>query len=151
MTELADAPSLPETMFTLSRVGNAAVVSLTCPAIREKQAQTLGRYLRDLSDQVQGRIVLEVAGVGSFSCAWINELLRLTQRCRSMGGNLVLSGMPERDARVLRSTGLLQHLCLMNSRSEAINLLGGCPVAPWRLAVARLLDIPVAEPSRIAA
>jgi len=138
------ADPLPETMFTLSRVGDVAVVNITCPAIRERQAEVLGRYLSDLCAQVEGRLILELSGVGSFACAWINELLRVTRRCRSMGGQLVLTGMPLRDVRVLESTGLAKHLCLAKSRADALSHLGESSVAPWRLAVARLLDIPVA-------
>lgn len=137
------ADPLPETMFTLSRVSDIAVLNVTCPAIRERQAQVLGRYLSELTGHTGGRIVLEVGGVGSFSCAWINELLSVTRRCRAMGGDLVLLGMPLRDWRVLETTGLSRHLTLTRSRTDALSRLGAGEVAPWRLAVARLLDIPV--------
>jgi anti-anti-sigma regulatory factor len=146
MSQAVESVPMPETMFSLSRVGHVAVVTLMCPSVRERQAAVLGRYLGDLCDQVQGRVILEVAGVGSFTCAWINELLAITRRCRAFGGNLVLIGLPERDERVLRSTGLLKHLTLARGRPEALNEFGDQPVAPWRLAVARLLDIPISIP-----
>jgi anti-anti-sigma regulatory factor len=142
---LATAEPLPETMFTLSRAGEVAILSLTCPTIRERQAAVLGNYLNSLASQVGGRLVVEVSGVGSFGCAWINQLLSLTGHCRSFGGELVILGMPERDARVLRSTGLARHLVLASSRSEALSRFATGNISPWRLAVARLLDIPVAE------
>lgn len=142
---------LNDTMFTLSRAGNVAVVSLTCPAIREHQSQVLGRYLQELCDGVAGRLVLEVAGVSQFSCAWINTMLSLTQRCKAMGGNMVILGMPEKDARTLRGTGIDRHLCLRPTRSAALAEFGEASLAPWRLAVARLLDIPVAGDRRRAA
>jgi len=143
--------TLSDTMFTLSRVGDIAVVSLTCPAIREHQAHVLGRYLQELCDDVTGRVVLEVTGVAQFSCAWINTLLSLTHRCRAMGGNLVILGMPAQDERMLRSTGLDKHLYLRPSRSAAFAEFGTPSLAPWRLALARLLDIPVEPGQRRAA
>lgn len=141
---------LPDTMFTLSRVGDVAVVSLTCPAIREHQAQVLGRYLQELCEEVTGRVVLEVTGVAQFSCAWINTLLSLTRRCRALGGTMVVLGMAPKDEQVLRSTGLDKHLFLRSSRSAALAEFGAPSLAPWRLAVARLLDIPVGERRRAA-
>lgn len=150
MPTMSIADPLPETMFTLSRQDDVAVLSLTCPAIRERQASTLGRYLTSLCEQVQGRMILEVSGVGSFSCAWINELLSVTHQCRAFGGNLVLVGVHERDLRVLRTTGLMRHLSIAQSRQEAMGAFGKAPLTPWRLAVARLLDIPVAPMSKAA-
>jgi anti-anti-sigma regulatory factor len=147
MKSLAVPDPLPETMLTLARAGDIAVVSLTCKTIRERQASALGRYLSNLCEQVSGRLVLEVAGVGSFGCAWINELLTVSGQCRSFGADLVVLGMPERDARVMRTTGITRHLTLAHSRAEALAKLGAPSVAPWRLAVARLLDIPVGTPA----
>jgi hypothetical protein len=74
-------------------------------------------------------------------------MLSLTQRCRSLGGNLVVLGMPTKDERMLRSTGLDKHLYLRSSRAAALAEFGTPSLAPWRLAVARLLDIPVQNQS----
>jgi len=150
MYAIQESHQLPDTMFTLSRVGDAAVVSLTCPAIKDRQAQILGRYLKELAPEVGGRIVLEVAGVGQFACAWINTLIDLTRVCERLGGRLFVQGMPRKDVRVLRATGIDRMIGLVGTRAEAMQQFGGGSCAPWKLAVARLLDIPT-SPARRAA
>ncbi len=145
MFAIQESHQLPDTMFTLSRVGETAVVSLTCPYIRERQSEILGRYLKELAPEVGGRLILEVAGVGQFACAWINTLVEVSKGCQREGGRLIVQGMSKKDVRMLRETGLDRHITLCASRQEAMqhfNRAGA--IKPWRLAVARLLDLPSA-------
>ncbi|MDX2130845.1 MAG: STAS domain-containing protein [Planctomycetota bacterium] len=142
MFAIQESHQLPDTMLTLSRVGDAAIVSLTCPAIHDQQTGVLERFLRDLAPGVGGRIVLEVASVGRFNCSWINALIALSRDCTRMGGRLVILGMPTRDERLLRSTGIDRFLDLASDRREALARFDAGSAAPWRLGVERLLDMP---------
>lgn len=145
MYALTEAHQLPDTMFTLSRIGDAAIISITTPSIMEAQATVLGRYLRQLSSEVQGQVVLEVAGVGKFNCAWINTMIEVSRYCQSLGGRLFVLGMPGREVRLLKSTGLDRHLSLVATRSAAMREFKASSETPWRLGVARMLDIPAAN------
>jgi len=136
----------PQSVVSVSHVGKAAVVSLNFPVIRERQANLLEGPLSDLCDLAQGRVAMDLSQVTSFSCAWINALICLTRRCRTQGGELVLFGMDAASARTIRDTGLLDHLVLERDKASALKALGEEPVSNWRLAVARMLDIPVAIP-----
>ncbi len=135
-----------ETMFTLSRVGDSAVVSLCCTKIEESQCDGLHSYLLGLARNSGGRLALELAGVRNFSCAWINAMMELTRECRALGGQLVLFGLRTEHRTILERTGLARQMTVASSRTRALELLGSATIAPWRLAVARLLDIPVALP-----
>lgn len=139
-----DADQLPDTMFTLSRIGDAAIISITTPSIQEPQAKVLGKYLRQLSGEVSGQVVLEVAGIGKFNCAWINAMIEVSRFCESLGGKLFVLGLPKREEGLLRTTGLDRHLTLVATRSAAMRQFKANSETPWRLGVARMLDIPAA-------
>lgn len=141
MFAIQETTQLPDTMFTLSRVGDAAIVSLTCPSIHESQADVLGRYLKQLAPEVGGQIVLEVAGVGRFNCAWINTLIEVSRACTRLGGKMFVLGVPAREQTLIRTTGLDRHVNLCSSRAEAMAQFRASST-PWRMGVERLLDLP---------
>lgn len=132
--------------MSVSHVGSVAVVALTSPCIMERQATQVLTFLSTIARQNSGKVVLDVSNVGRFSCAWINALLGLTNECRGFGGNLVLVGLKGEDVKLFRHTGLLERFTRASDRVEGCALLGERIVSPWRLAVARLLDLPVAQP-----
>jgi anti-anti-sigma factor len=137
-----------DTVFSFSRQGDAAVVTLACPAVREWQASVLAKYLSDVIENNRGRtVIVDVAGIGQFSCAWLNTLIELTDRVERMGGKLLIAGMPRDSRRLLKSTGLARRLHLTGSTSEALVLAGVAEIAPWRMAVAKMLSIPVQTPT----
>lgn len=134
------------TMFTVGRVGDSAVVSLCCTKIDEGQALGLRTYLLGLAHNCGGRLALELAGVRGFTCAWINVLIELSERCDAVGGKLVLFGLRREHMAMLAKTGLARRLTIVTCRTKALEMLGSATIAPWRLALARLFDIPVAIP-----
>jgi anti-anti-sigma factor len=145
MLTLSRPVSLP--VLTYSRVGHAAVVLLAGESIRDEESTVLKGRLIGLASDHKGTIVLDLTQVGTFSCAWINTMLDIRSACTQLGGDLALTGLnrPMRD--FFRSTGLEDRFLIANDRFHALALLGLELVSPWRLAVARLLDIPVAVPS----
>lgn len=134
-----------DTMFTFRRVGEVGVVTLVCPALRERQAALLANYLSDLADRLRGRLVLEVSGVRSFSCAWINTMIQLSRRCVERGGDLKIVGLAAPARKLLNRTGLLDHLHLERSQVAALKNLGAPVLDPWRLTVAKWLGVQPAE------
>lgn len=138
--------SAPQSVLSVAHVGKVSVVAVNFPVIRERQAQLLERPLSDIVDMARGRLAMDLSQVGTFSCAWINSLIALTRRCRSQGGDLVLFSVEPASARTIRDTGLLAHLTLQRDKLAALRHLGEEPAGGWRLAVARMLDLPVAIP-----
>jgi anti-anti-sigma factor len=131
-------------MFTLSRVGNAAMVILSCPAVREWQSSMLTNYLSEVVEHNRGRVVLDIKGISQFTCAWLNSLISLSDRCKELGGLFIVVGMSRQGQRLMRDAGLTKRLQLATSGEEALSLLGASSIAPWRRAVAKLLSIPIA-------
>ena len=141
-----------ETMFTLSRVGDAAMVILSCLAIREWQSSVLSNYLSEVVEHNRGKVIVDVTGVSQFTCAWLDSLISLSDRARELGGMFVVVGMSRQGKRLMRDSGLMKRLRLAQSGQDALLQLGASTVAPWRRAVAKLLSIPVANtPSNKAA
>ncbi|HYE61835.1 MAG TPA: STAS domain-containing protein [Phycisphaerales bacterium] len=137
------------TVFSFSRVGDAAVVTLACPAVREWQASVLHSYLADVVDRNRGRaVIVDVAGIQQFSCAWLNTLIRLTERAAQMGGSLMVVGFSRDTRRLMKSTGVFRRLNVMGSTAEALSAAGAAEVPGWKLAVARMLQIPLAAGGR---
>jgi anti-anti-sigma factor len=129
-------------MFTFSRVGGAVVATVSCAFLKERQAEVLKGYLADLVERHGGRVILDVGGIGQFSCAWINVLIGLTDRSREVGGEFMVVGFTREAKSMLRSTGLVKHLHLEPNTHAALRLMGQSSISPWRLAVSRLLAIP---------
>lgn len=142
-----EAEPAADTMFTFRRVGQVGVVTLVCPALRERQASLLTNYLADLADRLRGKLVLEVSGVRSFSCAWINAMIELSRRCVGHGGELMIVGLSAPARKLMNRTGLLAHLRVERSQAVALRLLGAPVLDPWRLTVARWLGVQVATES----
>jgi anti-anti-sigma factor len=134
----------PQTMFTLSRVGDAAMVILSCPAVREWQANVLSNYLTEVVELNRGRVVLDIKGITQFTCAWLNSLISLSDRCKELGGIMIVVGMSRQGQRLMRDSGLTKRLQLAGSGEEALSAMGASNIAPWRRAVAKLLSIPIA-------
>lgn len=137
---------LCDTQVSVSRVGAASVVRLSCPSVQDVQAELLGRHIADLASRVGGKVVIEVSGIAKFTCAWINALIDLTSKCSHLGGKLMLVGFNADAEKLLRDTRLDQRLNLARTEHAALEAIG-CPVvSSWRLAIARALSIPVARP-----
>lgn len=146
--------SIPRSMFTMRRVGEVGVAALTCPRVSDGEASAIASHLREASYLLQGRMVLDMSGVSRFTCAWINAMIDISRRCASMGGKLVVAGLRREHRTMLRSFGLLKHLTIARDQHAALALHGVRTLSPWRLAIARLLELPVptaAAPTPIAA
>ncbi len=140
---------LPQSMFTVRRVASVGVASVACIALPDHTASLLAAHLRQTAMEWSGRLVLDLSGVGRFTCAWINTLIEVSKLCHELGGRLVLTGLQRSHREMLESTGLTRYLSVARDQHDAMALLDVELISPWRLALARLLDIPVASPAGV--
>jgi len=142
--ESATLQNSQDTVFSFSRVGAAAVVTVACPSVREWQSSVLANYLNDVIDRNRGRaVIVDMSGIVQFSCAWLNTLIQLTERATKMGGSLMIVGFTRDTRRLMKSTGLLRRLNVHATTSEALAASGATDISPWRMTVAKILQIPV--------
>jgi len=142
MLFLNETQFIPQAMFTVRSIGDRFVIKLLCPSVHERQAIILSEQLAAVVLRSKGRLVLELSEMKSCTCAWINALLALSKRCRDEGGQLLLVSVPEAFRAVLASTGLTKHLAIISHPLETREILGLPNVERWKLALARLLDLP---------
>ena len=74
----------------------------------------------DLARKVQGNIALDLTLVKPLNCAWINHIITYHHRCRNLGGQLVIAGLPVDAADILRTTGLDKKLIMSATREDAL-------------------------------
>lgn len=139
---------LSDTRVSVTEVSGASVVRLEAPQLLELQSQLLSRHLGDLATRAGGRMVVDQSGIEKFSCSWVNELIALTRRCDAIGGRMAIFGFGHDAVRMLNASRLARQLHLARDQDEALDLIGCGAVKPWRLAIARVLAIPVALPRR---
>lgn len=145
MLFLNDTQVFPQALFTIRSIGDRMVIKLMCPSVRERQSSVLMEQLRETVTKAKGRIVLELSEVQSCTCAGINAMMELSKLCRAEGGELLLVRVPESLRKLLILTGLTRQLTIVSQPSKVREVLGQAAVEPWKLAVARLLDLPLAE------
>ncbi len=118
------ASGLPgETIVTFGMRGSAGVCTLSATNLSEHELQTVYRQLIDLTKRCEGRMVLDASMIRPLHCTWINSLLDLHHWCRGMGGQLIIAGLPEDATDMLRSTGLMRHFTLAETREDAVRTL----------------------------
>jgi anti-anti-sigma factor len=108
----------------------------------------LAKYLSEVVEQLRGHVVVDVAGINEFTCAWVTALVSLSDRCRELGGQMVVVGMSRQAKGMLRSAGLTKRLRLASTSQDGLAMIGVQSLAPWRRAIARMLSIPVAPASK---
>jgi len=101
-----DIPPLPQSLMTVEDIRGMNFVRIDVAAVRERQAFALTDPLCDLADRTNGKMTLDLHKVAAFSCAWINVLIAVSKRCKSRGGNLVLTGVSTPCQQMLRQMGL---------------------------------------------
>lgn len=146
MLILEGSDSQFQSLFTLHRVGGSGVVTVHASRVHEPQARLLAEQLTKIVAQVEGRLALEVSAVTQFTCAWINTLLDLAKACTQVGGELLLVGLPRAAKSLFRRAGLLPRFRVSSRLPRELRPSHAQPAAPWRLAAARLLNLPVAAP-----
>jgi|GEM_PF-6232107 len=104
--------------------GRALVAAVESTALWDAQAERVLHELDPLCTRFQGRLAVEVSGVVNFSCAWLNALVELSERCAAAGGRLVVVGAHREFNRVVRRTGLARRIDVVRTEAEALHRLG---------------------------
>lgn len=122
---LVTAPrgSLPgESILTFGVRQGCGFVTLSCQGLTDRQYQQILAHLLELARRVNGNLALDATLVRPFNCYLINALIDFHHKCRHMGGQLILTGLPEDAHEIVTTTGLTKVLKMTPSREEAISL-----------------------------
>lgn len=121
--ETAPRGSLPgESILTFGVRQGVGFVTLSAHALSDRQTSQLVRHLVDLARRVGGNLALDATLVRPFNCNWINSLIELHHKCRNMGGQLVVSGLPQEAMDIIVSTGLTKRITVTSSRESAMQV-----------------------------
>lgn len=115
----------------------AAVVTVLCHSVRERQASLLHQTLDDLAKTNQGRVLLDLCGVKALSTACIANLLSLQASCAAMGGKFVVFGLVGPLADSLKQTGVLKQINLADDEDSARRLMSGKKSRPGLMGLFR--------------
>ncbi len=118
-----ETDTLGESIVTFSMRSGVGEAVVAGDCARDRDMASLSRQLADMARRADGRLVLDAGSLRPFTCSWINTLLDLDQRCRTMGGQLVIAGLSDDARDMIKSTGLEKRLRLVPSRAEGIRLL----------------------------
>jgi len=111
-----------ETILTFGVRQGCGFITLSSHALTDRETHGLVLHLLELARRVNGNLALDATLVRPFHCHWINSLISLHHKCRGMGGQLVLLGLPEDAHDIITSTGLTKLLKVTTSRSQAIDI-----------------------------
>lgn len=135
------------TYFHVDQLGGAAVVTFHVLSLRERQATLVAPQLRHVASRSGWNLIVDVSGVVDFTSSWLNVLMHIATDCKARRGGLVILGASPLFESLIENSGLSGSLSLAKNSLAALSKLGLSPVSPWRLAVASLLEIPVALPT----
>lgn len=105
--------------LSMSYVDETIVVSAS-GGIDLITATQLWAYVMDKFEQGHSRIVLDLSGVGSMDCSGVSALVTISKRVTADRGSLRLVAPGPPAQRVLRATRMDEHLCIYDSRDDAI-------------------------------
>lgn len=107
-------------VVSVRMVSHVPVVTITVPAIHERQASLLHNRLSAMADAAGGRLALGLSSVIEMTSAGINALVAIDTRCRALGGELVLFDVPPLIRHLLRLTRLDRRLALAHDVRHAL-------------------------------
>jgi anti-sigma B factor antagonist len=125
-----ESPALPAAgeFFQVKRHGDMAVIvpSPEVEHLPENIVNTAAAMvIAPLKADPPTHIIVDLSGVRFFGSAFITFLLRCHLPVKQQGGELVLAGVNERIRELLRTTQLDTIWALYDSRTEAMDALGG--------------------------
>lgn len=115
--------SLLESVATVMWVAGAPIFDVECDCLREHQSGVLGRQLRSVIEEAEGRVILNLRAVNLMGLAAVNELIACDKECQSLGGRLVIIELTRDLARSMRSNGISRSLLIAENAGHALKLL----------------------------
>ncbi len=131
----------PFLLYTFAVYGSVGVACLQVSVIRDHHAELLAKRLLASATVVDGRIVIDLSSVRSYTCAWLNTLVGLRSDCAALGGRLVVVGIDREGRRLLRETGLSRRLEQAQDWRQGVELVVTEPRQSWRRLIAGALGL----------
>jgi len=140
-----DAPITDEHIAPVDvRVVDGMVIAeLQCQVVHERHSQVLLAMLQETAREHVGRMVIDLSKVQRFTCAWINAMIALSALCEQLGGKMWVVGADAKSKELFAVTHLDKRVNFAGSIEQAVQHFSGATISPWRVALARLFDIPV--------
>jgi anti-anti-sigma factor len=120
MLESASAASELVSVLEVGMVKPFAMVKVRPESLREHQASLLADELADVVDHACGRVLLRFDDNADICASCLNELISESRRCEALGGRMYIVGLSKGMRRLLKGTGLDQHLHLSKDTAEAM-------------------------------
>ena len=120
MLESASAASELVSVLDVGMVRPFAMVTVRPESLREHQAALLHDELADVVDHSCGRVLLRFHAGADVCASCLSELISESHRCEALGGRMYVVGLSKHMRRVLKGTGLDQHLHLSKDTAEAM-------------------------------
>ncbi|MCC7388396.1 MAG: STAS domain-containing protein [Phycisphaerales bacterium] len=120
MLEAASAASELVSVLEVGMVRPFGMVKVRPETLREHQASLLREELADVVDQSCGRLLLRFSDGADLCATCLNELITESRRCEALGGRMYVVGLSKGMRRMLKATGLDQHLHLSRDTAEAM-------------------------------
>jgi anti-anti-sigma regulatory factor len=109
-----------ETVLTFGIRRGAGFATVAANNLSPHEVKQLFMHLDELARKVQGNLAVDMAMVNPMNCGWINAMIELHQRCKSLGGQFIVAGLPADAADIVRSTGLDKKLMLSSTGEDAM-------------------------------
>jgi len=110
--------------FTISKQGNYAVISLSGNLIEKSQAQELLVQADALAGESCTRWAIDLKELIYMNSSGLNTLIQLLTKARVGGGEAVLFNMNKKINELILITKLHTLFKVVESRQEALNMLG---------------------------
>lgn len=120
MNQSSGQPGDPGASIFVTMTEHAAVVHVGMTSIRDRQSQLLQERLLGVVEHAQGRVAVSMADVVDVTSACINALVVVSQRCRALGGRLVVFGLSDDLCKLFRLTRLDRLITLANHGQDAL-------------------------------
>lgn len=118
--ETSSAASELVSVLEIGMLRPFAMVKVRPESLREHQASLLHDELADVVDHSCGRVLLRFSDGAELCASCLSELIHESQRCETLGGRMYVVGLSKPMRRLLKSTGLDQHLHLSKDTAEAM-------------------------------
>ena len=115
-----ESPSELVSVLEVGMVKPFAMVKVRPESLREHQTVLLGEQLADVVDHSCGRVLLRFSEGAEVCASSLNTLISESRRCEALGGRMYVVGLSKSMRRLLKGTGLDQHLHLSKDTAEAM-------------------------------
>lgn len=125
MSRIAVPTATADGMVIVQTMHDCTVATIACGSLKDKGANSVLNHLSRLAMHSGGRLVVSLDPVSEISLGTLRGVLDLHQRCRDLGGRLVLCCMPSEARRVMNTIAGHTTPTVARSTREAVAVLRG--------------------------